>query len=95
MLFGVEASSPSEDQGVCLAPVTTTLDDEVPAAAYGPGRSSRMPAVRQGNGGLLAPILRLSLRPSNVAGGGRQPPRGDIGRGILVVSRRRNISSRS
>ena len=34
--FGVEASSPSKDQGVCLTLVTTALDDEVPIAAYGP-----------------------------------------------------------
>ena len=46
-----------------------------------------MPAVRQCSGGLPAPILRLTLRPSSVAGGGRQPPRDDIGGAILAVSR--------
>ena len=35
---GVEALSLFEDQCVCLAPVTTALDDEVPATEYGPGR---------------------------------------------------------
>ena len=95
MSFVVEELSPSEGQGVCLAPVTTALDDEVPTAAYGPRRSSRMPVVRQGSGGLPAPILRLPLRPGSVTGGGRRPPRGDIKGGILALSRRRNISSRS
>ena len=93
--FGVKALSSFEDQGVCLAPVTTALDDEVPTAAYGPRRSSRMRAVRQGSGGLPTPILRLPLRPSSAVGGRRRPPHGDIGGGILVVSWQRNIFSRS
>ena len=52
MPLGVEASPPSEDQGVCLAPTTTASDDEISAVAYGPGRSSGMPVMRQGSGGL-------------------------------------------
>ena len=91
--FGVEASHPSEDQGVFLAPATTASDDEISAAAYGPGRSSGMPVVRQGSGGLPALILRLPLGPNNVIGDGRQPPRGDLRGGILAVHRWRNISS--
>ena len=35
----------------------TVPDDEVPAAAHGPG----LPIVRKGSGGLPAPILRLPL----------------------------------
>ena len=95
MSFGVEASSPSEDQGVCLAPATTAPDDEVPIVAHGPGRSNRMPTVRQGSGRLTAPILSLPLGPGTATGVGRQPPCGDLGGGILAISQRQNISPRS
>ena len=95
MSFGVEASSPSEDQGVYLAPTTTALDDEVHAVAHGPGLSSGIPIVHQGSGGLPTFILCLPLGPNGVAGDGGQPPRGDLGGGILAVSRRRYILSRS
>ena len=44
--FGVEALSPSEDQGVRLALATTAIDDEVLAAAHGPRLSRGMPVVR-------------------------------------------------
>ena len=91
--FGVETTSPSEDQGVFLAPATTTTDHEIPAAAYGTGRSSGMPVVRQGNGGLPALILRLPLSPNSVVGDRSRPPRDDLGGSILVVSRQRNIPS--
>ena len=37
---------PSKDQGVCLAPATMAIDDEILAAAIGTRRSSGMPAVR-------------------------------------------------
>ena len=93
MPFGVEASSPSDDQGIHLALATTSPDDEVPAAAHRPGFSRRMPAVRKGSGGLLTPVLRLPLGPGSVAGGGRRLPRGDFGGGVLVVSQRQNILS--
>ena len=95
MSFGVEASSPSEDQGVYLAPATTALDDEVPAAAHGLGLSRGMPAVRKGSGGLLAHVLRMPPGPGSKAGGGRRLPYGDFGGGVLAISRRRNIPSRS
>ena len=32
--FGAEVSSPSQDEGIRLAPATTAPDDEVPAAAH-------------------------------------------------------------
>ena len=95
MPFGVEATSPSEDQGVCLAPATTATDDEILAAAYEIRCSSGMPVVRQGSGGLPAVILRLPLSPNSVARDRRRPSRGDLEEGILAVSRRRNIPSRS
>ena len=95
MSFGVEAMSPSEDQGVCLAPATTETEDEIPVAEYGTGRSSGMPIVRQGSGGLPALILRLPLILNSVLGDRRRPPCGDLGGGILAVSRRRNIPLRS
>ena len=57
------------------------LDDEIPSAAYGTGRSSGMPAVRQGSGGLPTLILQLPLSPNSVAGDRRRPPRGDLGGG--------------
>ena len=44
--FGVEASSPSEDQGIRLAPATTAIVDEVLVAAHGLGFSLGMPVVR-------------------------------------------------
>ena len=53
MLVGVEASSPSEDQGVSLAPATTAPDDKVPTAAHGPRTSHRMLAVHKGSGGFF------------------------------------------
>ena len=62
--LGVEASSPSEDHGVCLAPATTATDDEISAASYGTGCSSGMSVVRQGSGGLSTLILRLPLGPT-------------------------------
>ena len=95
MPLGVEASPPSEDLDVCLAPTTTLSDDKIPAAAYGPARSSGMHVVRQGNGGLPSLILRMSLGPNSVAQDGRRPSRGDLGGGILAVPRWRNISLRS
>ena len=95
ILFSVETTSPSEDQGVCLAPSTTTTDDKIPAATYGTGRSSGMPVVRQGSGGLPTLILSLPLSPNSLAGNRRQPPRGDLGGGILAVFRRQNIPSQS
>ena len=91
----VEATSPSKDQGVCLAPATTTTDDEISAAVYGTECSSGMPVVRQGSGGLPALILRLPLGPNSVAGDRCRPSHGDLGGGILAVSRQRNIPSRS
>ena len=95
MLCGVEASPPSEDQGVCLAPATTAPDDKVHAAAHGPGRYSGMPIVRQGSGGLPTLVFCLPLNPNCVVGEGGRPPRGELGGDILAVSRRRYISSRS
>ena len=84
--FGVETSSLSEDQGICLTLATTAPDDEVPAAAHGLRRSNRMPIVHQGSGSLPATILCLPLGLGSVAGVGRWPPRGDIGGGILAIS---------
>ena len=95
MPFGVETMSPSEDQGVFLAPATTATDDEIPAAACDTERSSGMPVVRQGNGGLPALILCLPLSPNSVTGDRSRPPHGDLGGGILAVYRQRNIPSRS
>ena len=92
---GVEATSPSEDQGVCLAPATATTDDEIPTAAFGTARSSGMPVVRQGSGGLPALILRLPLSRNSVAGDRRRQPCGDLGGGILAVARWHNILPRS
>ena len=79
-------SSPAEDQDVCLAPSTTVPDDEVPAAAHGPRLSRGVSAVRKGNGGLLALVLRVPPGPGGVTGGERRPPHGNFG-GILVISR--------
>ena len=93
--FGMEASSPFEDQGVCLAPFTTALDDEVPTSAHGPELPRGVLVVHRGSGGLLAPILRLPYGPSGVIGGGWRPPHGNIKGGVLAVSRRLNIPSRS
>ena len=93
--FGVEASSPSEDQDICLAPATTMPNDEVPAAAHGPGLSRGMLVVRKGSGGLLTPILCMSPGPRGMAGGGRRPYHGDFGGDILAVSQRWIIPSRS
>ena len=59
--------SPYEDQGVRLAPSMTAPDEEVPGAVHGPGLSRGVLAVRKGIGGLLAPVLRLPLRPGLVA----------------------------
>ena len=92
---GVEASPPSEDKGVCLASATTTPDEKVQAAAHGPERSNGMPIVRQGSGGLPTLVLCLPLNPNCVAGDGGQPPCSELGGGILAISRRRYISSRS
>ena len=85
MLSGVEATSPFEYQGVCLAPGMTTTDVEIPTAAFGAGRSSGMPAL----------ILRLPLSLKSVVGEWRRSPCGDLGGGILAIAQRRNIPSRS
>ena len=95
MPFGVETLSPSEDQNIRLAPAMTAPDDEVTAAAHGPRLSRGMPAVCKGCGGLLAPILRLPPGSRGVAGGGSQPSRGNFGGGVLAVSQRGIILSRS
>ena len=55
--FGVEASSPFEDQGIRLAHARTAPEDEVPTAAHGPELSCGMPVVRKGCEGLLALVL--------------------------------------
>ena len=60
--MGVEASSLSEDEGVRLAPSMKTLDDEVPAAAHGPG----LP-----RGGLVAPVVHLPPSQGGMASGRR------------------------
>ena len=78
MPFGVKASSPCKDQDIRLVPGTAAPDDEVPAAAHSPGFSHGMPAMRKGNGGLLTPVLHLPPWPGSVAGGERQPPRGNF-----------------
>ena len=70
MSVGVKASSPSEDQDVRLAPSKTVPDDEVLAAAHGPGIPHGVPTVRRGSGGLLTHVLRLPPGPSSMAGGG-------------------------
>ena len=95
MLCGVEGPSPSEDQGVSLAIAMTAPDDEVHAAVHGPGRSNGMPIVRQGSGGLSTLILCLPLSPNGMTGNGGRPSCDDLRGGILAVSRRRYISSRS
>ena len=95
MPFVVEALSPFEDQGVYLAPAMTALDNEVPAAAHGLGLSRGMPVGRKSSGRLLAHVLRMSPGPGSVAGEGPRLPRGDFGGGVLAVSRRQNILSRS
>ena len=95
MSFSVEASSPSKDQGVRLAPAPMAPDDEVPTAAHGPELSRRVPVVRKGSGGLLAHVLRMPPSPCGMAGSGRWPPCGDFGGGVLPVSRQRNIPLRS
>ena len=70
MSFGVEASSPFKDQGVCLTPATMAPDDEVHAAAHGLGRSSKMPIVCQNSGRLPTLILCLSFGLNGVADNG-------------------------
>ena len=92
---GAKALSPSENQGVCLAPSTIAPDNEVPAAAHGPGLPNRVSAVRTGSGGLLAPVLRLPPGPGSMVSNGRRPPHGDLGGGVLAISWRRNTSLRS
>ena len=84
--FGVEASSPSEGQGVRLAPSTVAPDDEVRVAVHGPELPRGVPAVHRGSGGLLAPVLHLPLGPGGMARGRHRPPRGDFGGGLLAVS---------
>ena len=93
--FGVDASSPSKDQGIRLAPATTPPNDEVLAAAHGPGLSRGMPVVRKGCRGLLALVLRLPPGLGGVAGGGRRLSRGDFRGGVLSISQWRIIPSRS
>ena len=92
---GVEASSLSEDQGVRLAPSKTAPDDEVPAAAHGRGLPFRVPTVRKGSGGLLILVLCMPFSSDGMASGGQWPPRGDFREGVLAISRRQNILSRS
>ena len=93
MPFGVEASSPSEDQSINLDLATTEPDDEVPAAAHDPGFFREMPIVRKGSGRLSALVLHLPPSLGGVVGIGRQPPRGDFRGGVLAVSQRRTIPS--
>ena len=93
--FGVEVSSLSENQGVRLAPSTSAPDDEVPSVVHGHGLSRRVPAVSRGSGGLLAHVLRVPPSTGGLADVGLRPSRGDIGGGVLAVSRWRNIPSRS
>ena len=68
----MEASSPFEDQGACLAFAMTAPDDKVHAGAHVPELSRGMPAVCKGSGGLPAPVLRLSPGSSDVIGDKRQ-----------------------
>ena len=86
MLFGVEVSSPSEDQDIRLAPATTAPNDKVPAAGHSPGFSLGMPTVRKDSGELLTPVLHLPPGLGGVAGGGHRLPRGDFRGGVLAVS---------
>ena len=95
MSVGVEASSPSEDQGICLAPATIAIDDEVLAVAHRPGLSRGMPAIHSGGGGLPAHVLCLSLSQGGVAGGRCRPACSDFGGGVLAVSQWQIIPSRS
>ena len=95
MPFGVEVSSPSKDQGVCLAPSTSTRDNEVLAATHGLGLTCGVPVVCKGSGRLLARVLRLPLDPGGMLGGGGRLPRGDLGGGFLAVSWWWNIPTRS
>ena len=53
-----------------------------------------MPTVRWGCGGLPTLVLCLPLSPDCVEGDGSRPPRGELGGGILAVSRQQYISSR-
>ena len=93
MPFGVEVSSPSEDQDIRLAPAMTAPNDKVPAVAHSPGFSRGMPAVRKDSGELLTLVLHLSPGLGGVTRGGHRLPRGDFGGGVLAVSHRQNIPS--
>ena len=73
----------------------TMPDDEVHAAAHGPEFSRGMPTMRKGSGGLLTPVLHLSLGLGGVTGDGRRPPRGDFRGRVLAVSQWRNIPLRN
>ena len=95
MPVGVKASSPFEDQGICVALATTTIDDEVLAATHCPGLSRGMPAVCSGGGGLPAPVLCLPLGPGGVAGGRCWPVCSDFGGGVMAISQWQIIPSRS
>ena len=93
--FGMEASPPLGDQSFCLAPRTTTPDDEGTMAADGSELSRGVPAMCRGSGGLLVLVLRLSSAPGGVTGGQCRSPSGDFREGVLAVSRRWSIPSRS
>ena len=95
MPVGVEASSPFEDQGIRLAPATTTIDDEVHVTACGLGLSRGMLTACSSDGRLPAPVLCLPFGPGGVAGGGCRPACGDFGGGVLAISQWQIIPSRS
>ena len=82
MLFGAEVSSPSEDQGVRLAPAMMTPNDKVPAATHGPELSHGVPTMHKGNGGLPAPVLHLPPGPGGMTSYGQRA----TGNGHLVVT---------
>ena len=70
-------------------------DDEIPTVVYVPGLPRGVHVMRRGSGGLLAPILRLPISPSDMKSDGRQSPHGDFRGGVLVVSWQQNIPLRS
>ena len=91
----VEAPSSFEDQGIFLAPPTTTPNDKVPAATHSPKLLSGVLAVCKGSGRLLALVLRLPPGPGGMAGGRGRLPRGDLGGGFVAISLWRDIPTRS